>query len=71
MDSAIKGTHARDFHSMFLNFFAFISDWKKRNTANIFENILKIRPDIWSFLSLHVFAESTKHGCALSPKTQS
>ncbi len=25
MDSAIKGTHARDFHSMFLNFFAFFS----------------------------------------------
>jgi hypothetical protein len=34
----------------------------KHSTANIFENILEIRPDIRSFRSLAVFAESAKHG---------
>ncbi len=43
----------------------------KHSTANIFEKILKIRPDIRSFRSLAVFAESAKHGWALSPKMQS
>jgi hypothetical protein len=66
----LKGTHARDFHNVFLNFFyifQLLIDTKS-STANIFEHILKIRPDIQSFRSLAVFAESAKHGWVLSPK---
>jgi hypothetical protein len=51
MDMDMKGTHARDFHSLFLNFFCIfhlLMD-TKRSTANIFEKILKIRTDIRSF----------------------
>jgi hypothetical protein len=60
----LKGTHARDFHSLFLNFFCIFQSLidTKRNTANIFKNNLQIRPDIQSFGSLPVFAESAKHG---------
>jgi hypothetical protein len=58
-----KGTHARDFHSLFLNFFCIFQSLidTKRSQANIFENILQIRTDIRSFRSLTVFAESAKH----------
>ncbi len=57
----------------FLNFFCIFPSLIdiKRSTANIFENILQIRPDIRSFWLLAVFAESAKHGWALSPKTPS
>ncbi len=50
-ESTFKGTHARDFHSLFLNFFCIFQSLidTKRSTANIFENILQIRPDIQSF----------------------
>ncbi len=66
----LKGTHARDFHNVFLNFFWIFQSLidTKRSTANIFKHILKIRPNIRSFRSLAVFAESAKHGWALSPK---
>jgi hypothetical protein len=59
----LKGTHARDFHNLFLNFFCIFQSLidTKRSTANIFENILRIRLDIRSFRSLAVFAESMKH----------
>ncbi len=48
---AVKGTLARDFHNLFLNFFCIFHVLKdtKRSTANIFEKILKIRTDIQSF----------------------
>jgi hypothetical protein len=39
------------------------------STAKIFKNILQIRPEIRNFRSLPIFAESTKHGWALSPKS--
>jgi hypothetical protein len=60
----LKGTHARDFHSLFLNFFCIFQSLidTKRSTTNIFKYILQIRPDIQSFQSLPVFAESVKHG---------
>jgi hypothetical protein len=63
MDRYIKGTHARDFHSLFLNFFFIFQSLidTKCSPANIFENILQIRTDIRSFQSLAVFAESAKH----------
>jgi hypothetical protein len=56
----LKGTHARDFHSLILNFcFASFShkyiDTKYR-TTNIFENLIQIRLDIQNFHSLPVFA---------------
>jgi hypothetical protein len=60
--AAVKGTHAQDFHFLFLNFFFHSLIDTKRSTANIFENILQIRLDIQSFQSLPVFAESAKHG---------
>jgi hypothetical protein len=43
-----KGTHARDFHILFLNFFCIFHSLidTKRSTADIFEKILKIRTDI-------------------------
>ncbi len=46
-----KGTHAQYFQSLFLNFFFIYQSLKdtKRSTANISENILKIRTDIQSF----------------------
>jgi hypothetical protein len=58
-----KGTHARDFHRLFFNFFLHLSitNRYKCSTANIFVNNLKIRPDIQSFRLLPVFAESAKH----------
>jgi hypothetical protein len=48
----------------FLTFFKIFQSLidTKRSTANIFENNLKIGPDIRSFRSLAVFAESAKHG---------
>jgi hypothetical protein len=47
----LKGTHARDFHSLFLNFFCIFHVLidEKRSTSNIFEKNLKIRTDIQSF----------------------
>jgi hypothetical protein len=69
----LKGTHARDFHSLFLNCFCIFQSLidTKRSPVNIFENILQICTDIQSFRSLAVFAKSAKHGCALSQKTRS
>jgi hypothetical protein len=69
----LKGTHAWEFHTLFLNLFCFFQALidAKRSTANIFENILQIRLDIQSFQSLPVFAERAKLGWALSLKTQS
>jgi hypothetical protein len=60
----LKGTYARDFQSLFLKFILHLSVTinTKRRTANIFENVLKIRPDIQSFRSLAVFTESAKLG---------
>jgi hypothetical protein len=46
--TVLKGTHAREFHSLFLNLFLHLSN-TKRSTINIFEKLLKIRPDIRNF----------------------
>jgi hypothetical protein len=48
----------------FLNYFCIFQSLIdiKRSTANIFENILQIRPDIRNFRLIAVFAESAKHG---------
>jgi hypothetical protein len=61
---SLNGTHARDFQSLILNFFCIFQSLidTKRSTVNSFENILQIRQDIQSFLSLAAFAESAKHG---------
>jgi hypothetical protein len=55
----LKGTHARDFHSLFSNFFCSFQSIidTKHNTTNIFENPLQIRPDIRNYRSLPVFAD--------------
>ncbi len=47
----LKGTHARDFHSLFLNFFLHILLTKdtKRRPATVFEKILTNRTDIKTF----------------------
>jgi hypothetical protein len=62
--TSFKGTHARDFIMCFYTFLKIFQSLidTKRSTANIFEHILKIRPDIQSFRSLVVFAESAKQG---------
>ncbi len=41
--TVFKGTHARDFHSLFLNFFCIFLSLidTKRSTANIFKKFLK------------------------------
>jgi hypothetical protein len=62
--------HMHKIFIVFLKLFQSLIDTKP-NTANIFKNILKILPDIRSFRSLPIFAESTKHGWALLPKAQS
>jgi hypothetical protein len=51
-------------YSLFLYFFCIFQSLidTKRSIANIFDNNLQIRPDIQSFQSLPVFAESAKHG---------
>ncbi len=56
----VKGKHARDFHSLFLNFFCIFRSLidTKRSPANIFENILQICTDIRSFRSLTVSPNS-------------
>jgi hypothetical protein len=62
--SLLKGTHARDFHRLFLNIFLHLSVTNRDKNAvqpNIFEFILQIRSDIRHFRSLAVFAESAKH----------
>jgi hypothetical protein len=48
---SIKGTHGRDFDSLYIIFFCSFQSLidTKRSTANIFKNILQIRPDIRSF----------------------
>jgi hypothetical protein len=63
MSCILKGTHARDFHRLFLNFVCIFQSLidKRRSATNIFENIIKIRSDILNFRSLPVFAESAKH----------
>jgi hypothetical protein len=55
-----KGTHARDIPSLFLNFFLLLSVTKRYKTqySQIFENVLKIRPDIQIFLSLPVLPKA-------------
>jgi hypothetical protein len=61
---SLKGTHARDFLSLFFNFFfASFNHDTKRSTANIFENLLQICPDVQNFLSLPVLAESIAERC--------
>jgi hypothetical protein len=49
----LKGTHAQDFHSLFLTFFRIIQSLidTKHSDANIFENLLHSRPDIQNFSS--------------------
>jgi hypothetical protein len=72
LTSVLKGTHARDFHILFLNFFCIFQTLidTKRGTINIFENLLEIRPDIRNFRSLPDFAESVTQNGALSAKTR-
>jgi hypothetical protein len=62
-DTYVKGTHAREFHNLWLNFFCIFQSLidTKLSTANIFENLQQIRPDIQNFRSLPVFAEGEKH----------
>jgi hypothetical protein len=56
-----KGTQARDFHILYVNFFCIFQlliDTKHSKT-DFFENLIRIRPDIQNFRSsLPIFAES-------------
>jgi hypothetical protein len=65
------GTQAWDFIVCYELFCIFqsLTD-TKHGIANIFENLFRIRPDIWNFLSLPYFGESVYHNWGLLPKTQ-
>jgi hypothetical protein len=47
----VKGTHARDFHGLFLTLFCIIRTliYAKHSITNIVENLFQIRPDIKNF----------------------
>jgi hypothetical protein len=58
----MKGTHARDFHSLFLTFcciYPLIDIKHRRANFNFFDSLFWIRPSILNFISLNVFDEST------------
>jgi hypothetical protein len=57
---SIKGTHAQNFQSLFLNFFLHLSI-TNRYYSQHFQNLLKICPDIQNFRSLPVSAENAKN----------
>jgi hypothetical protein len=61
--ATLKGTHARDFHSLFLIFFCIFQLLIQTNhsTTSIFENLLQIRQDIRNFLSVLIFTERALH----------
>ncbi len=65
-----KGTHARDFHSLFLTFCCIIHPLinTKHSIANIFDNLFQIRQEIRNFRSPPIFAESAWHTWTLLSK---